>query len=117
MMLDANETFGELYTHLCDGRAVTKIPDYHFDGTSGAQSVMEVLGVLNLEGFGLSQEHPALGAAGALVHYATETLCSKPENLRHIREYSTAKTLLLDPSTLRNLEIFKSAANTRQGHM
>ncbi|MGJ8652918.1 MAG: DNA mismatch repair protein MutS [Opitutaceae bacterium] len=113
----ANETFGELYTHLCDGRAVTAIPDYHFDGTSGAQSVMEVLGVLNLEGFGLSQEHAALGAAGALVHYATETLCSKPENLRHIREYSTEKTLLLDPSTLRNLEIFKSAANTRQGSL
>lgn len=113
----AHEGFGELYTHLCDGRAVTAIPDYHFDGISGAQSVMEVLGVLNLEGFGLSQEHSALGAAGALVHYATETLCSKPENLRHIREYSTEKTLLLDPSTLRNLEIFKSAANTRQGSL
>ncbi|MGJ8648918.1 MAG: DNA mismatch repair protein MutS [Opitutaceae bacterium] len=112
-----HETFGELYSHLCDGRAVTAIPDYHFDAISGAQSVMEVLGVLNLDGFGLDRDHPALGAAGALVHYATETLCSKPENLRHIREYSTEKTLLLDPSTLRNLEIFKSAANTRKGSL
>jgi len=109
--------FHELYTHLCDGRAVTKIPDYHFDTTSGAQSVMEALGVLNLEGFGIDREHTALGAAGALVHYATETLCAKPENLRKIREYSTEKTLLLDPATLRNLEIFKSAANTRQGSL
>ncbi len=113
----AHAGFGELYTHLCDGRAVTAIPDYHFDATSGAQSVMEALGVLNLEGFGLSQDHAALGVAGALVHYATETLCAKPENLRKICEYSTEKTLLLDPATLRNLEIFKSAANTRQGSL
>ena len=109
--------FNELYTYLCDGRAVTKIPDYHFDEVAGAQSVMETLGVLNLEGFGIDRDHPALGAAGALVHYSTETLCAKPENLRKLSEYSTEKTLLLDPATLRNLEIFKSAANTRHGSL
>ena len=112
-----NEKFNELYRYLCDGRAVTRIPDYHFDEIAGAQSVMETLGVLNLEGFGIQREHPALGTAGALVYYATETLCAKPENLSKLREYKTEKTLLLDPSTLRNLEIFKSAANTRQGSL
>lgn len=111
------QRFNELFNHLCDGRAVTQIPDYHFDATAGAQSVMEALHVLNLEGFGIDLEHPALGSAGALVHYATETLCAQPENLRKIREYSTEKTLLLDPATLRNLEVFKSAANTRQGSL
>ncbi|TVP79251.1 MAG: DNA mismatch repair protein MutS [Puniceicoccaceae bacterium] len=109
--------FRELYTHLGDGRAISSIADYHFDEASGAQSVMEALGVLNLEGFGLDKDHPALGAAGALIHYATETLCAKPENLRKIREYSSERTLLLDPATLRNLEIFKSAANTRHGSL
>ena len=109
--------FNELFTYLCDGRAVTKIPDYHFDAVAGAQSVMEALGVLNLEGFGIDGSHAALGAAGALVHYTTETLCAKPENLRKLSEYSTQKTLLLDPATLRNLEIFKSAANTRHGSL
>ncbi len=113
----SHETFDDLYNHLKDGRAVTAIPDYHFDSTSGAQTVMETLGVLNLEGFGIDRDHPALGAAGALVYYATETLCAKPENLRKLREYSSDKTLLLDPATLRNLEIFKSAANTRQGSL
>ena len=37
--------------------------------------------------------------------------------MRNLREYSTEKTLLLDPATLRNLEIFKSAANTRHGSL
>jgi len=104
-----DQRFRELYTYLGDGRAISPIPDYHFDEASGAQSVMEALGVMNLEGFGIDQNHPALGAAGALIHYATETLCAKPENLRKIKEYSSERTLLLDPSTLRNLEIFKPA--------
>jgi DNA mismatch repair protein MutS len=112
-----DQRFRELYTHVGDGRAISPIPDYHFDEAGGAQSVMEALGVMNLEGFGIDQNHPALGAAGALIHYATETLCAKPENLRKIKEYSSERTLLLDPATLRNLEIFKSAANTRQGSL
>ena len=113
----ADQRFRELYTHIGDGRTISPIPDYHFDEAGGAQSVMEVLGVMNLEGFGIDLNHPALGAAGALIHYATETLCAKPENLRKIKEYSSERTLLLDPATLRNLEIFKSAANTRQGSL
>lgn len=113
----SHDNFDELYQHLSSGRAVTPIPDYHFDTTSGTQSVMDALGVMNLEGFGIERNHPALGAAGALIYYATETLCAKPENLRRLREYSSEKTLLLDPATLRNLEIFKSAANTRQGSL
>jgi DNA mismatch repair protein MutS len=111
------QRFRELYTHLGDGRAISSIPDYHFDEAAGAQSVMEALGVLNLEGFGIDKDHPALGAAGALIHYATETLCAQPENLRKLREYSSERTLLLDPATLRNLEIFKSAAGTRHGSL
>ena len=113
----ADQRFRELYTHIGDGRTISPIPDYHFDEAGGAQSVMEALGVMNLEGFGIDLNHPALGAAGALIHYATETLCAKPENLRKIKEYSSERTLLLDPATLRNLEIFKSAANTRQGSL
>jgi len=109
--------FRDLYAHLGDSRTVSPIPDYHFDEASGAQSVMEALGVMNLEGFGIDKDHPALGAAGALIHYATETLCAKPANLRKIREYSSERTLLLDPATLRNLEIFKSAANVRYGSL
>ena len=109
--------FHTFFDHLRGGRTLSPLPDYHFDATAGAQSVMEALGVLNLEGFGFDRTHPALGAAGALVHYATETLCAKPENLRQLRLYHSARTLLLDPSTLRNLEVFKSATGTREGSL
>ncbi len=103
--------------HLLQDRPATELPGFHFEPAEGARGVTEALKVLNLEGFGLDDAHPALGAAGALVHYVTENLCARPENLRRIREYSSDKSLLLDPATLRNLEIFNSASNTRDGSL
>ncbi|MBI3886940.1 MAG: DNA mismatch repair protein MutS, partial [Opitutae bacterium] len=101
----------------CAARLCSELPCYHFDVAGGAKTVMDTLGVLNLQGFGLAHTHPALGAAGALVHYATENLCAKPENLRSLQEYRSAHTLLLDPATLRNLEIFASMRGTREASL
>ena len=101
----------------CAARLCSELPGYHFEVTSGAKIVMDTLGVLNLQGFGLAHTHPALGAAGALVYYATENLCAKPENLRTLQEYRSARTLLLDPATLRNLEIFASTRGTRDASL
>ncbi|MDD3180455.1 MAG: DNA mismatch repair protein MutS [Opitutaceae bacterium] len=101
----------------CADRVCTELPGYHFDPAAGARTVMTALGVLNLQGFGLAGNHAALGAAGALVHYVSENLCAKPENLRSLQEYRSAHTLLLDPATLRNLEIFQSIRGTRDGSL
>ena len=101
----------------CAPRLVSELPGYHFESTGGAKTVMDALGVLNLQGFGLAHSHPALGAAGAVVYYATENLCAKPQNLRSLQEYRSTRTLLLDPATLRNLEIFSSTRGTREASL
>jgi len=101
----------------CTARLCTEQSGYHFETATGAKTVMDTLGVLNLSGFGLAHTHPALGPAGALVYYATENLCAKPENLRGLQEYRSARTLLLDPATLRNLEIFSSVRGTREASL
>jgi len=103
--------------HFCSARLLSELPAYLFETGSGGRSVAEALRVLNLQGFGLHSEHHGLGPAGALVHYATENLCAKPENLRGLQEYRSAVTLLLDPATLRNLEIFASSRGTREGSL
>jgi len=103
--------------HFCADHTRSEIASYHFEPRSGAKTVMDTLGVLNLEGFGVSPEHTALGPAGALLYYATETLRARPENLRTLKEYRSAGTLLLDPATLRNLEIFASSRGTREGSL
>lgn len=98
-------------------RLVSELDSIQFEPRAGAKSVMETLGVLNLDGFGLNLSHPALGAAGAVIAYASENLCAKPANLRAIREYRSSRRLLLDPATLRNLEILESARRTREGSL
>ncbi len=103
--------------HFLNTRSVTELPGFQFDVDTGAQTVMDTLGVINLEGFGIDKKHAALGCAGALLHYASENLCAKPENLSTIREYSCEASLLVDPATLRNLEIFKSTRGTREGSL
>lgn len=97
---------------LCNG-----LPASHFDLADGAKTVTEALGVLNLQGFGLDLDHPGLGPAGALVRYAAANLCARPENLRRLQEYRSAGALLLDPATLRNLEIVASVRGGRQGSL
>ncbi|MBC2605127.1 DNA mismatch repair protein MutS [Pelagicoccus albus] len=111
-----NTVYEELI-HFANSRSTSELPGFQFDCDAGAQAVMETLGVINLEGFGLDKTHDALGCAGALLHYANETLCSKPENLSSIREYSSKASLLIDPATLRNLEIFKSTRGLREGSL
>ena len=92
-------------------------PDFDFELRSGAREVMESLGVLNLEGFGIDLEHLGLGPAGALLIYAQDVLKGKPGNIRRIVEYRTGESLLMDPATQRNLEVFKTSAQTRKGSL
>ncbi len=107
----------EAFDRYCTERPLSYVPDFQFATEDGARLVIETLGVHNLNGFGLDKAHPALGAAGALIAYATDNLCAKPQNLRQLREYRSGGSLLLDPATLRNLEIFKSAQGTRKGSL
>ena len=102
---------------LLQGRTHSTQMPWQFDEREGARIVMQTLGVMNLDGFGIALDHPGLGPAGALLAYATENLCSKPENIRQIREYRTSDTLQLDPATLRNLEIFRSSQGVKKGSL
>ncbi len=114
---DVPKPFADGFSFFSENRPLTTLDRYQFDDESGYTLLLETLGVLNLEGFGLSKSFKALGAAGAAVHYAAETLCAQPRNLARIREFHLDNTLLVDPSTQRNLELFKSASGSRQGSL
>ena len=109
--------WGDAWASLRANRPVSRLPDFQFERAPGARLVKETLGVLNLEGFGISDAHPALGCAGALIAYATDTLCGRPAHLHQLREYRSREALLLDPATLRNLEVLRSARGAREGSL
>ena len=95
----------------------TERPDFDFDQRSGAREVMESLGVMNLEGFGIDVDHAGLGPSGAVLVYAEDVLKGKPGNLRTIEEWKGGDLLLLDPATQRNLEVFRTTNQSRSGSL
>lgn len=96
---------------------ITRMPDWKFEVDSGCRAVRRALNVNSLDGFGVAENHPSLGSAGALLAYLTETLCESPSFLRKISELRSDETLLIDAASTRNLELFKSAAGTREGSL
>ena len=71
----------------------------------------------SLDGFGLEQRPLAVRAGGALVRYLRDT---QKADLAHVRTASfrqASDTLLVDPVTLKNLEVVESSAGGRAGSL
>jgi len=69
----SNSAWYEQLEPLLDRTSVSYLPDYHFEHSSGLQTVTDALGVINLDGFGITRDHAAIGTAGAVVYYATDS--------------------------------------------
>jgi len=54
-------------------------PAWQFRQNEAVETLRKQFGVATLEGFGLSEAHPALGSASALLHYLWETQCGAGE--------------------------------------
>jgi hypothetical protein len=94
-----------------------ELPGYHFDAASGARTVMDALGVLNLEGFGLAPTTPASVPPPRSSTTPRKTSAPNRRTCAACRSTAATRTLLLDPATLRNLEIFNSSRGTREGSL
>ena len=106
--------WAEAFAHLSQGRPVSGIADYLFDLSAAPAQVEQALHVSNLDGFGIPTSHRGLGPAAALLAYATESLRQVPQNLHRLYAYHSQSSLLLDPATLRSLEIFESGRGGEQ---
>ena len=99
------------------GRAISRLPGWNFDVAAGARLVAQTLSVHGLAGFGLTDEHPALGAAGAVLGYVTDSLCDRPKNLFRLIEAKLGDSVLLDAASSRNLELFAASGGAREGSL
>ena len=107
----------EAWEVFLQGRAVSRLPGWNFDGPAGARLVAQTLSVHGLAGFGLTEEHPALGVAGAVLGYVTDSLCNRPKNLFRLIETKLGAAVLLDAASARNLELFASSHGQREGSL
>src|SRR5919198_4850745 len=99
-----------------DARITTAEP-WTFEYESARGTVLTQMQAQTLQGFGLEGRHAAVCAAGALVQYLRET---QKADLAHVRDLSFrtgAHCLLIDPTTLGNLEVIESSDGTRAGSL
>src|SRR5256885_388154 len=104
------------------GGVESRLEDWIFQRDYAERILREQFGVAELTGFGLDEHPQALAAAGAIVHYLRENAARRDrsgvtnegagasgvEALQHldrVRYYEQHDTLVLDPVSVRNLEL------------
>jgi DNA mismatch repair protein MutS len=87
------------------GYTVTRLPAWHFDAAAGRKKLLAQLGAATLEGFGVEDLEPAIGACGALLDYARKTQGQALAHVAAVRAERAGEYLRMDAATRRNLEI------------
>jgi DNA mismatch repair protein MutS len=83
----------------------TEVESWVFGADYAARSLCDHFRLLSLDGCGLEAKLLATGAAAALLHYLRETQRSALDHLSPPSFYSRADALVLDATTVRNLEL------------
>jgi DNA mismatch repair protein MutS len=83
----------------------TDVETWVFGADYAARSLCDHFRLLSLDGCGLEGKALATGAAAALLHYLRETQRSALDHLSPPSFYSRADALVLDATTVRNLEL------------
>ena len=87
----------------------TPLDDWVFAEEYGARLLRDHFRVATLAGYGLEGHALAVAAAGAALHYVRETQRGSLSHLDGIRFYQQQDSLVLDPATMRNLELIEPA--------
>ena len=95
--------------------AVTAVDPWVFDVERAREALTTQFETAGLDGFGLRDRPAAIAAAGALVHYLRETQKTRLTHVRGIAFRETADAMIIDPSTLKHLEVVISSEGTRAG--
>ena len=95
------ETFGEKYY-------TYKLEDWVFSTDFADESLNKHFGTKNLKGFGVDELKSGIIAAGAILHYLSETHHEKLGHITHLSRIEEEKYVWLDRFTVRNLELIHS---------
>lgn len=92
---------------------VTRLEDWIYDIEFGRDLLCRHFKTQNLKGFGIESLNAGIKAAGALMHYTSETQQGNLSQITKISLYNPSEYMLLDFPTRRNLEITFSIDDTK----
>jgi DNA mismatch repair protein MutS len=96
---------------------VTAIDGWAFEPESARRTLLDQLKTHGLEGFGLDGRLAAVQAAGGLVSYLRDTQKADLAHVRAISYKTVADCLIIDPITLKHLEIVAGSEGGPQGSL
>ena len=96
---------------------ITCVDAWAFDAEAARRTLLDQLHAGGLEGFGLDRHPMAVSAAGALIHYLRTTQKADLAHVRSIAYRQRADALLIDPTTLKHLEIVEGSEGGRPGSL
>jgi len=102
---------------VASGLPLTTVDSWLFDLESARRALLDQTRAAGLEGFGLGDRPAAVRAAGALVQHLRGTQKVDLAHVRAIVYRRRADALLLDPTTLKHLEIIEGADGGRDGSL
>jgi len=94
--------------------AVRALPAWHFDPANATRALARQMGTIDLQGFGADAVPLAIGAAGALLGYASATQQASLDHVRSLQVESPSEFVALDAATRRNLEITQTLSGERE---
>ncbi len=105
-----NVSFMEQIRTECNGM-ITSRPDWEFSPDTAYKTLTEHFGTASLEGFGCETMGPALGAAGAVIHYLRETQKTSLRHIIKVHQYQINNRVLMDKATQQSLELTQTIRN------
>ncbi|MEI6667335.1 MAG: DNA mismatch repair protein MutS [Acidobacteriota bacterium] len=97
--------------------SLTRVDDWLFDHDAARRTLLAQLRVHALDGFGLDDHPAAVRAAGALISHLRDTQKAELTHVRSITFKPHADRLILDPLTIKHLEITDSLDGGRAGSL
>ncbi|MBU0935360.1 MAG: DNA mismatch repair protein MutS [Spirochaetes bacterium] len=102
---------GEILAEYSDA-VINRLPDWSFSQEQGVRRLTAHFGTIGLQGFGFSDDDPALAAAGALIEYVQDFCKASLAHISNLQNSEDQRHMAIDESTQRNLEIVR---NLRDG--
>jgi DNA mismatch repair protein MutS len=96
---------------------VTTVDGWTFDAETARRTLLDQLKAHGLEGFGLEGKLAATCAAGGLVAYLRDTQKADLAHVRSISYRTSADALIVDPTTLKHLEVVAGSDGTAHGSL
>ena len=84
------------------------LADFNFELRAARRSLKDHFRVSTLDGFGIETKPLSIRTAGAILAYLKETQKDTLKHINRIRQIQKDQQMILDESTIRNLELFET---------